>query len=347
MSASTEALHQQGLAAAAARRYPAAQAAWQAAAAEGHAGAMTHLAILLQHGMGVPADASRAMGLYQQAMAAGEPEAAVRLAIAALHGRWLPAGSPLLVQALAVALAAGHPLAQAALSVLARWAGSALPGDTGQRLAWLRTALSLPLPACDTLHTDPGVAVANDVLDDTDCRWLIEAARPHLHPAVVINPHTRALVQVPARNNQSAPLGQRGPDLRLNLLEWRMAQIAGLPLAHAEYLAVLCYRPGEEYRPHRDYLLPSAHPDQFAPGGPGQRVRTTCTYLNAVDGGGQTAFPQLDLEVAPVPGRIVVFDNVDASGQPEPRSLHAGRPVLAGEKWLATLWFRERPLRKA
>lgn len=308
---------------------------------------MTHLAVLLQHGMGVPADPTRAMALYQQAMSCGDAEAAIRLAIAALHGRWLSATPEVLVRALDTALTAAHPQALSALPVLTGWAGGACPVDPGQRQAWLAAALQVALPERRCLHDAPQVQVADALLDTTQCRWIIEAARPHLHPAVVINPHTRALVQDPARNNQSAPLGQSGLNLRLNLLEWRMAQLAGLPLAHAEYMAVLCYRPGEEYRPHRDYLLPSAHPDQFAPGGPGQRVRTTCTYLNAVEDGGHTAFPHLQVEVAPQEGRIVMFDNVDASGLPEPRSLHAGRPVPAGEKWLATLWFRERPLRRA
>jgi prolyl 4-hydroxylase len=52
------------------------------------------------------------------------------------------------------------------------------------------------------------------------------------------------------------------------------------------------------------------------------------------------------LQVAPLPGRAVVFDNMtydDASpqGRPDPDSLHAGMPVEAGEKWLATLWIRQ------
>ena len=44
-------------------------------------------------------------------------------------------------------------------------------------------------------------------------------------------------------------------------------------------------------------------------------------------------------------GRAVAFRNTDDAGRPDPDSLHAGTPVLAGEKWLATLWFRERRYR--
>jgi hypothetical protein len=41
----------------------------------------------------------------------------------------------------------------------------------------------------------------------------------------------------------------------------------------------------------------------------------------------------------------VVFDNLFADGRPDPDSLHAGTPVERGEKWLATLWIRQRRYR--
>ena len=74
-------------------------------------------------------------------------------------------------------------------------------------------------------------------------------------------------------------------------------------------------------------------------------MRTICTYLNHVECGGETVFPQADVSVSPMAGRAIVFDNLSADGQPDPASLHAGLPVTAGEKWLATLWLRERRYR--
>ena len=55
--------------------------------------------------------------------------------------------------------------------------------------------------------------------------------------------------------------------------------------------------------------------------------------------GGQTVFPDVQLDVAPLKGNAVFF----SYDRPHPgtRTLHGGAPVLEGEKWVATKWLRE------
>ena len=72
----------------------------------------------------------------------------------------------------------------------------------------------------------------------------------------------------------------------------------------------------------------------------GQRVATLVLYLNAPAQGGATTFPDVGLEVTPHPGHAVFFSY--ARPDPDTRTLHAGAPVHAGEKWIATKWLRER-----
>lgn len=325
------------------RQHGAARPLLIAAAALEHPQALCWLAIATHHGLGAPADPPSAIPLYQRAVRAGDAEAAVRLAVMRLHGRWLPLDVDALLDELRPALLQAHPQVREWLHVLGAGA-TASSDDARQQLA---TALSAPAPTLQPLSAGRLVAIADDVVPAPERQRLMAQARPRLQRAMVINPHTRSLVEDPARNNRSAPLGTGAPDLVLAFSEWRIARAAGMPLAHAEYLAALCYAPGEEYRPHRDYLLPATHPEQFAAGAPGQRVRTAFAYLNDVPAGGATEFPLLDLRIAPKAGRVVVFDNVRADGTPDPQTLHAGRPVEAGEKWLATLWLRHRPLRLA
>lgn len=48
----------------------------------------------------------------------------------------------------------------------------------------------------------------------------------------------------------------------------------------------------------------------------------------------------MHLEVAPQRGNAVFFSY--ERPHPSTRTLHGGAPVIAGDKWIATKWLRER-----
>jgi prolyl 4-hydroxylase len=63
-------------------------------------------------------------------------------------------------------------------------------------------------------------------------------------------------------------------------------------------------------------------------------------YLNEPHSGGATAFTSAGFVVQPKTGRAVIWNNLDADGQPNPGTIHQGMPVLAGNKAIITKWFR-------
>lgn len=69
-------------------------------------------------------------------------------------------------------------------------------------------------------------------------------------------------------------------------------------------------------------------------------------YLALPDGGGRTAFPQLAESFQPAAGGALVWYNLDRHGVPDARTLHAGEPVVCGEKWGMNIWLRERPMQR-
>ena len=198
-------------------------------------------------------------------------------------------------------------------------------------------------PTVELRADKPRVGVIDGLLSADECRLLIACARPSLRGSQTVDPATGLPVKMPLRTSSDANFDPIQEDLALRLVQLRIAAATGVELVNGEPLVVLRYAPGEQYRPHRDYVPPGSI-ERDRPQA-GNRARTICVYLNEVDGGGETEFPVAALRVAPVPGRAVVFDNLHPDGQPDPDSLHAGLPVQRGEKWLATLWLRQRPYR--
>jgi prolyl 4-hydroxylase len=125
-------------------------------------------------------------------------------------------------------------------------------------------------------------------------------------------------------------------------IEKRIAQLIGQPAENGEGLQILRYPEGAESTPHFDYLMASNDANRESIERSGQRVSTLILYLNQVAAGGETTFPHTGFAVAPQQGNAVYFEYGDDAGQTDPLSLHAGAPVLAGEKWIATKWMRNR-----
>ena len=65
-------------------------------------------------------------------------------------------------------------------------------------------------------------------------------------------------------------------------------------------------------------------------------------YLNTAeqDGGGATVFNDLQFGVSPIKGGALFWFNTFRNGSIDYRTSHAACPVLKGNKFIATIWFR-------
>lgn len=186
----------------------------------------------------------------------------------------------------------------------------------------------------------PRVVVFGNLLSHEECDELVALAAPRMARSETVVHVTGGNEVNEARTSDGMFFGRAELPL-CERIENRIAALVNWPAVNGEGLQVLHYRPGAEYRPHHDYFDPAqpGTPSIVAMGG--QRVATLVMYLNTPERGGGTTFPELGLEVAPVKGHAVFF----SYNRPDPgtRTLHGGAPVLAGEKWVATKWMRERP----
>jgi prolyl 4-hydroxylase len=185
----------------------------------------------------------------------------------------------------------------------------------------------------------PTVVVFGNFLSDEECDGLIAAATPQLKRSLTIDTKTGGEELNDARTS-SGMFFRRGENPLVQRIEERLARLFNWPIENGEGMQVLHYRPGAEYKPHYDYFDPAE------PGTPsilkrgGQRVATILMYLNEPEKGGGTTFPDVHFEVAPKRGNAVFF-SYDRP-HPSTKTLHGGAPVIAGEKWIATKWLRER-----
>ena len=214
-----------------------------------------------------------------------------------------------------------HPLPEPAFDGKA-----SLKLSDGHRVEWI------------TSLREPRVVVFGQLLSADECDGLMALAQPRLARSETVKNETGGS-EVHAARTSDGMFFERGEKPLIARIEARIAELLCWPVSHGEGLQILRYRPGAEYRAHFDYFDPQH------PGTPrilergGQRVGTLVIYLNTPEGGGGTTFPDAGLEVAPLCGNAVFFsyDRPHAST----KTLHAGAPVTAGEKWVATKWLRE------
>jgi prolyl 4-hydroxylase len=187
---------------------------------------------------------------------------------------------------------------------------------------------------------EPALRVLENVLTRDECADLIDLARPRLQRAMTVD--TDGNHQVDQRRTSEGMFFTLNEVPLVGRIEQRLAALFNVPTSHGEGLQILHYLPGQEYKPHFDWFDPSHPGFGVITAAGGQRIASVVMYLNTPEEGGGTAFPEVGLTVSARRGSAVYF----AYEGGDPNSLHAGLPVVRGEKWIATKWLRERPYSK-
>ena len=288
---------------------------WARAAAEAGNGEAEHLlAVAIAEGLGARQDWQAALDHLERSAELGYARA--RAELAALAGDWNPLDT-------------------------ADWSASTRSWKILRRAidisGWLRS------PPAQLVSATPRIAVVEKLASPEICRWLIERARGSLVRAQTIDPKTgRAHYEETARTNSSCAFDVGHMDMVLVMLRARIARLTQLPVLGFEDSQVLHYAPGEEFKPHFDFLDVAQPGHAAAVASGGQRVVTFLVYLNEGFDGGDTAFPQLGWRYKGRTGDALFFYNATPEGAPDRRTLHAGTPTTRGEKYLFSQWIRFR-----
>jgi len=142
-----------------------------------------------------------------------------------------------------------------------------------------------------------------------------------------------------------------GSNALITDVESRICKTLGINNRQAEQIQGQKYEVGQEFRFHTDYFDPELLKQDNSING--QRTWTFMIYLNSVEEGGYTSFPFAFCSSAPKMGTALVWNNLHSSttslnvadlGKENRFSSHCGMPIVRGEKYILTKWFKEREI---
>jgi prolyl 4-hydroxylase len=200
----------------------------------------------------------------------------------------------------------------------------------------LRSPTSVTLNEAPLVRQFPGFATAEI------CEWLIDKSRGRLVRAQVYDALAKKETVSETRTNSLAQFNVNDADLVSVLTQVHMCANAGVAFRQLEPLSVLHYATGEESTEHFDFIDPLTPRYEEEVAQKGERIVTFLLYLNDDYDGGETDMVALRMKHKGRRGDGLLFVNALENGQPDRRTLHAGRPPTRGEKWIVSQFVRNR-----
>lgn len=220
-------------------------------------------------------------------------------------------------------------------------------GENDKEAAALRIGYVKP----EVISWSPRIILFHRFLSNEECEFLKALSRPRLEISTVVDAKTGKGVKSQVRTSSGMFLSSKERKHPIvQAIENRIAAFSQIPVENGEFIQVLRYEVNQQYKPHHDYFFDSYNLKRG-----GQRVATILMYLSDNVEGGETHFPLAGdgacscggkrvngLCVKPNKGDAVLFWSMGLDGESDMKSLHAGCPVLKGEKWSATKWMRQK-----
>ncbi|EXC05706.1 Prolyl 4-hydroxylase subunit alpha-1 [Morus notabilis] len=200
----------------------------------------------------------------------------------------------------------------------------------------------------------PRAFVYEGFLTDLECDHLISLAKSELKRSAVAD-NVSGKSKLSEVRTSSGMFIPKAKDPIVAGIEDKISTWTFLPKENGEDMQVLRYEHGQKYDPHYDYFADKVN---IARGG--HRIATVLMYLTDVVKGGETVFPSAEeshhhkasttdddlsecakkgIAVKPRRGDALLFFSLLPTAVPDTISLHAGCPVIEGEKWSATKWI--------
>lgn len=193
------------------------------------------------------------------------------------------------------------------------------------------------LPGATRIETDKAhIYTVDDFLSEKECYQVMQRIKKRCRPSTItVSPENDSKF----RTSQTCDLGV-DPDDFIQDLDRRIADYMGFESERSEGIQGQYYQAGNEFKTHTDYFEPHSKEYEVYAANQGQRTWTFMIYLNDVEEGGTTDFPTLEFAVKPKKGMAVIWNSLLPDGNVNPATAHWAKPIIKGEKYVITKWFR-------
>lgn len=182
------------------------------------------------------------------------------------------------------------------------------------------------------------VYLLDDFLSKEECNSLIGIIDENVRPSTVSDPKDECTVS-DYRTSKTADLHYFGHWFYL-ALDKKISNLMGFNPFLGETMQAQRYEPGQYYKEHWDFFMPTSKEYSVYCDWMGQRTWTTMVYLNDVEEGGETYFKHLKLKLKPKQGTLVAWNNLYRNGLPNLKTMHEACPPISGNKYVITKWWR-------
>ncbi|MCB2061826.1 MAG: 2OG-Fe(II) oxygenase [Novosphingobium sp.] len=181
------------------------------------------------------------------------------------------------------------------------------------------------------------IFAVSEFLSLEECEHLVEMIDNVARPSEVFE----EVYQAQYRTSYSGDVDPN--DSFVRMIERRLSDFLGINVAWGESVQGQRYEPGQEFKDHCDWFDTKSGYWREEKRRGGQRSWTAMAYLNDVEEGGATEFPNLGVSIPPQRGTLIIWNNALPDGLPNPDTIHSGKPVVRGVKYIVTKWYRTRP----
>jgi prolyl 4-hydroxylase len=199
---------------------------------------------------------------------------------------------------------------------------------------------NIMFPNANKVDTDKvNMYTIDNYLDDDVCDKLIELIRQNNTPSTITTAATETDQKF--RTSKSAFFYDDKTGI-VDDVNNQISRYMGIEPERSESIQGQFYEVGDEFKYHTDYFEYTTPCWKTHGKDLGQRTWTFMVYLNKVEEGGSTHFKNIDKHFYPKKGMAVIWNNLYATGACNPDTLHCGSPIIKGEKFIITKWFRDR-----